>query len=1016
MAIGINQIGIAPIISPINPLTSGWYVSDTDVKASFPYTIDEASTTRSITAEIKRFGNTYEVWINDAKVLESKLIYFAFKQTNGINATDFDLINNTLVRYTLQSDTLSRYTDYYIRKAETSGSLTFNSFAPTSWLLGISFKAFIPVLFYIDDELVQVQQLDFSGGDASWQGELPTKEGYVFKGWDKPLTDIRVPTKVNAIFEEIPRPNLKITSVNFTYTEDNSFPLTEELTLPITLNNWQIEQVSCRHTGNEYNITFIDNTNNVRSNVILNVKNGYYFTEIRVGGVSIIDIENGTPADISGLESDFGLSITQGRNNTITFNDYDNRKLESKTAKTGETPTYTGETPTRQGYTFSAWSPAIAEARFNDATYTATYTRTSYKVSFYDEDNSTLLEEKWVDIGDTPTFTGTYPTKVGKHFARWSPTLVAVSNADQEYTAVYEVNTYTIRFLDASGSAIQTETLTHGTTPVFKGTIPTKPANVFIGWSPTPYPANKNQDYTPIFESKYFEINLYQNKAEINRVDKTDYLVSVGSISGYLREESSLIEPKLIIEYEEVPNFNYVYIPKFNRYYFVQEITSVRTRLFRITLKCDVLMSYKEKILNLNCYIARNEYEFNLNIQDDLLPFEYQKEVEIRSSRELQLIKYTIAINTIYDGNEQSLSDTTIDSIFSDDVIPNFDSMQFGNTKFRRMGLLNQDSYSLQNMNTIADKIIADDTLASYVVNILVLPFDRNSLTDTERALSSKLLIKNDSSSIALTENSILYPEDNVFRPILLSGLNFERVHGNFLDFEPYSKYEMYIPFYGRLELPSYELFKDSNSVNLIVAYIPSSENNTCDIIVGVQSNDYKISRVIAEIPAQIGVEIAVNTTNQERINREKSANMLNSVVGASGGVLSGVVGGLFGGYMAPMYMASGFNQFVSSITSGISKDMTLLPSANSKIGSGYAAMFGDRHILMKTTTSKEIEFDNYNKLVGRPLEEDRVLNTLYGFTKIGGVHIENIETATRVEIEEIDNLLRQGVLLKEKN
>ncbi|MBO8428178.1 MAG: hypothetical protein IAC58_06525, partial [Firmicutes bacterium] len=241
----------------------------------------------------------------------------------------------------------------------------------------------------------------------------------------------------------------------------------------------------------------------------------------------------------------------------------------------------------------------------------------------------------------------------------------------------------------------------------------------------------------------------------------------------------------------------------------------------------------------------------------------------------------------------------------------------------------------------------------------------------------------------------------------------FNRHHNNFLDFEPYSKYEMYVPFYGWLELPSYELFRNGNKVNLQVVYFPNSESNTCDIVISTMDNPPKI---IAEIPAQIGVEIAVNTTNQERINREKSANMLNSVVGASSGVLSGVVGGLLGGYMAPMYMVGGFNQFVSSITGGISKDMTLLPSANSKVGGGYFAMVGERDIRTKVTTSKEIEFDNYNKLVGRPLEEDRVLNTLFGFTKIGGVHIENIETATRVEIEEIDNLLRQGVLLKDKN
>lgn len=1008
MAIILERVFINPKIQSVEAF-QGW-VKPGDFPnriVAFPFTIS-TGTSKGVSMEVKKNEEVWEIWFNDEQLFFSNNIDFLFTQTNGIEPEDPDLINNTKVRLTFQTDSFSLTRDYYIHTAETSGKMPINSSVESSWNMALTFVPFIPVLFYVDNKLEQVQQLDFSGGDAEWQGDTPTKAGYVFKGWDKNLIGINTATRINAIFEEIPRPNLKINSVEFTYDEDNSFPLTEELTLPITLNNRQIEQITCKHTGNEYNITFIDNTNNVRSSVLLNVINGYYFTEIRVGGVRILDIENGTPSDIAGLESDFGLTITQGRNNTITFNDYNGTKLESKTAKTGETPTYTGKTPTRDGYTFSEWTPAISEARFNDATYTATYTRSSYKVSFYDENGTTLLEEKWVNIGDTPTFTGTLPSKTGKHFARWSPTPTAVSNADQQYTAVYEVNTYTIRFLDASGTPIQTETLTHGTTPVFKGTIPTKPANVFIGWSPTPYPANKNQDYAPVFESKYFEINLYQNKAEINRIDKTDYLVSVGSISGYLREESSLIEPKLIIEYEEIPNFNYVYIAKFKRYYFVQEITSVRTRLFRITLKCDVLMSYKEKILNLNCYIARNEYEYNLDIQDELLPFEYQKEVySARVETGVGFTNYTIAINTIYSGASQPIDNIDVNS----PLVEQLESVQLGNTYFRRMGLVGHNNTPLSQLTYLSNALIKDDTLASYVVNILVFPFQMSFLTDSTRERTNKILIKDDTSSVELGGNNILYPESNTLNPIVVRNITFTRQHNNFLDFEPYSKYEMYVPFYGWIELPSYELFKDSNSVTLQVIYFPNSENNSCDIVIATQDN----TRVIAEVSCQIGVEIAVNTTNQERINREKSANLLNSIVGASSGALSGVVGSLFGGYMAPMYAVSGFNQFISSITSGISKDMTLLPSANSKVGSGYASMVGERDIWLKTTTSKEIEFDNYNKLVGRPLEEDRVLNTLYGFTKIGGVHIENIETATRVEIEEIDNLLRQGVLLKDK-
>ena len=91
-------------------------------------------------------------------------------------------------------------------------------------------------------------------------------------------------------------------------------------------------------------------------------------------------------------------------------------------------------------------------------------------------------------------------------------------------------------------------------------------------------------------------IVLYNNKSENHRIDKSDYLTVVKSVSGTFRESISIISPVFDIEMEEFPNFNYLYIYLFNRYYYVDDIELVRTKLYRIYCHCDVLMSFKNDI------------------------------------------------------------------------------------------------------------------------------------------------------------------------------------------------------------------------------------------------------------------------------------------------------------------------------------------------------------------------------------------------------------------------------------
>lgn len=126
-----------------------------------------------------------------------------------------------------------------------------------------------------------------------------------------------------------------------------------------------------------------------------------------------------------------------------------------------------------------------------------------------------------------------------------------------------------------------------------------------------------------------FDINLYKNSAEPNKVDKTAELSTVGTISGVLRQECSLINPEIIIQYDKPPDFNYCYIANFGRYYYVENIVSMRQNLWRVRLRCDVLMTYKTQILNLTARIARQQYTYTYRQIDSEIPFTNDPEIMV---------------------------------------------------------------------------------------------------------------------------------------------------------------------------------------------------------------------------------------------------------------------------------------------------------------------------------------------------------------------------------------------------
>lgn len=113
------------------------------------------------------------------------------------------------------------------------------------------------------------------------------------------------------------------------------------------------------------------------------------------------------------------------------------------------------------------------------------------------------------------------------------------------------------------------------------------------------------------------KIVLQYNKSEKNKLTKT--VTQLAEVTGTLKNATSVIDPVFIVRNMTLANIkqcNYATIASFGRSYFVTGITSVREGLWEISCHVDVLSTYADQIRALPAVIRRQEYKYNLYLDD----------------------------------------------------------------------------------------------------------------------------------------------------------------------------------------------------------------------------------------------------------------------------------------------------------------------------------------------------------------------------------------------------------------
>lgn len=138
------------------------------------------------------------------------------------------------------------------------------------------------------------------------------------------------------------------------------------------------------------------------------------------------------------------------------------------------------------------------------------------------------------------------------------------------------------------------------------------------------------------------QIALYQTTSSNMRIDKScKHLHTYSNIT--MKEGTSITNPVITLcaSDQNVCIANYAYIPKFHRYYYIEDVVNIGGHrfdeanqrdlyLWEIHLKCDVLMSHKSDIIDQVAIFKRSQKGYNLYLNDDRIQIDNRPHIYTR--------------------------------------------------------------------------------------------------------------------------------------------------------------------------------------------------------------------------------------------------------------------------------------------------------------------------------------------------------------------------------------------------
>ena len=282
-----------------------------------------------------------------------------------------------------------------------------------------------------------------------------------------------------------------------------------------------------------------------------------------------------------------------------------------------------------------------------------------------------------------------------------------------------------------------------------------------------------------------------------------------------------------------------------------------------------------------------------------------------------------------------------------------------------------------------------------YVISIMYLPVNLTNLVQKNNT-SENIVLGKSATGIPVT------PIDKQKAYYQIGSITITKYFNNYLDFAPYTKLTLYIPFFEKIDIDPSLVYDKSTTSGTIDVYL------SLDVISGkmtVYLYRYSTNVLIASKSAQIGVVVPLGKTNEQEQMRNNILQGI-SLVGSVGAIA-------LGGYSGNVPALAGGLALATKTTA------TLLQNNVDKLV-GYSGMQGSRdglsvHKICHLIKERPIVVANPDVDVrGKPCMRDMNLSSFTsGYLRVQEIHFDaKGEDIYSDEITEIVQLLKNGVIM----
>lgn len=214
-----------------------------------------------------------------------------------------------------------------------------------------------------------------------------------------------------------------------------------------------------------------------------------------------------------------------------------------------------------------------------------------------------------------------------------------------------------------------------------------------------------------------------------------------------------------------------------------------------------------------------------------------------------------------------------------------------------------------------------------------------------------------------------------------MGAITVEKRWGSYLDYDPYTKFSIYLPFIGFKDLSA----DDIMGKQIILDYDVDILSGACTARLQAGGN------VLYQWSGQCSIQLPVTASNWNQVFQSATS----AALSAGLSVATGTAGPVLAGALA---------------AEGVQAIMGKPRIERGGTASGAAGWMGGLTPYLVRVTPEAIIPSDQNKFIGYPAFSSISLGSLTGYNEISSIHLEGIP-ATGAELEELEAILKGGVI-----